>query len=97
MLWQVRRELESLYTVDCLRRLATECLLPILLQVFSGRNIGKELKELKTVEGERPSNLSAVEDCKKDPYEGETFTVAVLVIHASITDSKCFANVTVVL
>ncbi|GMH43041.1 hypothetical protein BSKO_10963 [Bryopsis sp. KO-2023] len=66
---KVRRELVSLYTVDCIRRLGTECLLPILLQVIFGREVRREVQRLKSIKGETPSNLRALEDSRKDAYE----------------------------
>lgn len=80
--------------MDCLRRLATECLLPIALQTFGGRNISKELKDLKASEGERPSNLSAAEDCKKDPYEGDAKSMDILVFPACSMHRKHRTKVT---
>lgn len=61
----------SLYTVDCLRRLATECLLPVGMQIAGGRDMRHEMKRLKSTEGENPRNFEAVVDSKKDPYEGK--------------------------
>lgn len=77
-------ELTSLYTIDCLRRVGTELILPILLQTISGSivcsslenafNLGKSMKKdiekLKTRSGEKVQHEQAIRDLNRDEYEG---------------------------
>ncbi|KAK3237448.1 hypothetical protein CYMTET_52480 [Cymbomonas tetramitiformis] len=66
---KVRTELVALYTADCIRRLLTETVIPLLLQLLSARGERDNMKRLKDKYGEKESVTQALEDSKKDKYE----------------------------
>jgi len=66
---KVRSELVALYTADCVRRLATETILPLVVQWATRRMHRKKLDELKQQLGEKVHLSQAVQDAGLDEYE----------------------------
>eukprot|EP00854_Cymbomonas_tetramitiformis_P001394 gene1394-1997_t len=57
----VRTELVALYTADCIRRLLTETVIPLLLQLLSARGERDNMKRLKDKYGEKESVTQAAQ------------------------------------
>eukprot|EP00210_Caulerpa_lentillifera_P003186 g3044.t2 len=82
---KVRLELTSLYMVDCLRRLATEIILPYITQYFSKRKILETMKEKKTAKGEKPEFEREVLDMSLDVYEEFDDYLEMIIAYGYIT------------
>lgn len=59
----------SLYTVDCLRRLGIEIVLPIVLQKINTGNLKSKLNKIKEKTGEKHNYERALKDQTLDEYE----------------------------
>lgn len=69
---KLRNELISLYTVDSIRRIATECILPMITQTFSwDRSTLKENAErrLKVLASKAAPGASEADQMKEEEYE----------------------------
>ncbi|CAM9171897.1 unnamed protein product [Scytosiphon promiscuus] len=69
---KLRNELISLYTVDSIRRIATECLVPMITQTFSwDRSILKENAErrLRVLASKAAPGASEADQMKEEEYE----------------------------
>lgn len=67
---QVRSELISLYTADCIRRLIVEAVIPAVTQWVQSLRAKKRAAEEKHADRDKPQSLSVVaENLRKSEYE----------------------------